>query len=448
MGFFKNLKTVLSILVAGILLFLPHYTLAEEKQESEHVTTKTSEEVFGKWLDIQERRVDANLKGLKGKVNAKFVEKFMEEMPKEIVLQIAYMFPRTTVFKELSKKEIAAAMVHLDKKRSYLEDDIPGLVDYLLFNKFSSLEISLLEEWEVNNGSHTLLYLKYRNFLETLVHDVESKRKRSVLNSIANRFFEYCFYPYTFDHFHNILKNKENYPVVRFLYEVIWYYLARGEWYAWHRNTLFNLKREHDQGKEVVYIAGGNDIFQLISEGIYIDPIYPTQTRYYSEGWDFLAKGNDKKGGIGDTIVFDDPVNSEKNIIMRRISYDELGVLDAEVKIDDKKVTIPRSVTIWSIETKDGVKLGNYTLERRFVEQRDFALNPEKALLISFNELYFIMTTCEEEGWGIDPRKFNKNINIHVKQLRAPINHKVLMNIRTIQESDFPNRFGSSVIGD
>ncbi len=413
--------------------------------------TKTSSDVFGRWLNIQEIRVDHNLNNLKGKVDAIFVEDFMDKMPRDIIPQINFLFPRTPVYNQLSKEEIDKAVKHLEKMRSYLESDISLFVDYLIFHKFTSFEISMLEQWDVNNDNLNEIYRKYRNFLETLLHDIDYSNKYSVLNSVANRFFEYCFYPTTFNHFTGILKSKENFPVARFLYEVIWYYLARGEWYAWHGNTLSNLKREHDQGKEVVYIAGGNDIFQLISSGIYnirnIDPIYPTQTRYYSEGWDFLAKGNGENKGLGDTIVFDDPFNKEKDLIMRRVKYKETGLIAAAVEIEDTVVSIPESVTVWSIETKDGKKLGKYTLERRFVEQRDFRPDPEKALLISFNELYFIMT-ASDENWGINPRMFNRNIQFHVKQLRSPINHRVLMNIRTIQESEFPNRFGSSVIYD
>jgi hypothetical protein len=422
------------------------------EQKTENTPTiQTSSNVFDKWLEIQEERVDHNLDMFKGEVDSQFINIFLEKMPESIVPQTTFIFPRSTVFEHLSKEEIIHAANHIKKMRGYLENDITSLVDYLVFHKFTSFEISMLEQWEVNNESLSALLLKYREFLESIVHDIEYENKYSILNSIANRFFEYCFYPSTFNHFNTLIKNKENYPVARFLYEIIWYYLARGEWYVWHKNSLFNLKREHDQGKEIVYIAGGNDIFQLISSGIYnirnIDPLYPTQKKYYSEGWDFLARSAGANHGIGDTVVFDDPLNKEKNIVMKRIKYEETGLIAAAIEIEDKVVNIPESITVWSIETKDGKKLGKYTLERRFVEQKDFRATPDKALTVSFNELYFIMT-ASDENWGINPHKFGKNIVLHVKQLRAPINRKVLMNIRKIQESEFPNRFGSSVVDD
>ncbi len=444
--FHSKKKSFRFIKVIVAVLFIVPLIVAS----AESPTTKTSEDVFKRWITTQRIRNDVNLNDLQKNVDNEFIKNFVEEIPKEMSNQLAFIFPRTMSYKKMTRKERALVRKKIIEVQSFMENNIQGLVDYLIKNKFTSFEISMLEEWDINNENTSMLYLKYRRFFEALLHESDYSERYSIFNSAANRFFEYCFYPQTFDHFKEVVSSKENYPLVRFLYEIIWYYLARGEWISWHQNTLDNLKKEHALGKEIVYIAGGNDIFQLISNGIYnirnIDPIYPTQTRYYSEGWDFLAKGSNSMKGVGDRIIFDDPAKKGDKITMHRVSYKEFGII-TEIDVNGKKVKIPRSETVWEIKNKKGEKLGRYILERRFVEQNDFKYDPKKALLISFNELYFIMTTCDE-NWGINPKKFDKKININVKQLRAPLNHKVLMNIRTIQESDFPNRFGSSVIGD
>lgn len=373
-------------------------------------------------------------------------------MPRRILPQLSFVFPRTSVWKEMTSEERAAAVKQIRTIRGFLESDIPGFVDYLLSNNFAGEAANEREEKLLDLGTTSAVTRKYRIFLRALLHTAGTDLLYSTMNSLANRFLEYCFYPETHDHFFKILSSRNNYPLVRMLYETIWYFLARAEWIHWHQNTLKNLKQEFDAGKEIVYIAGGSDIFQLISHGIYnirnIDPIYPTQTTYYSEGWDFLAVGRKGSNGIGDRIIFNDKQNSGKNLVMRRISYKKHSTLLKNKKIYGRRVTIPRSTTVWAIENrKTKERLGTYTLERRFVEQDDFKTDGRTAHLISFNELYFILTTGVE-SWGINPYQFSKDIKINVKQLRAPLSHGVLMNMRKVQESTFPNRFGSSVIGD
>ncbi len=442
-----------SVLILSLLLAACNPSLARGRSPGKSKpSVAASRTVFRRWIHRQKKRKDVDLNETMKRVNARFARRFSRRVPRGILPQLSFVFPRTFVWKEMTSDERAATVKQIRTLRGFLENDIPGFVDYLLENNFAGQEVNNREERLLDRGNLSAVTRKYRRFLETLVYHPNSDRLDSIMNSLANRFLEYCFYPETHDHFFKLLSSKENYPVLRMLYEAIWYYLARAEWIHWHQNTLENLKREFDAGKEIVYIAGGSDIFQLIAHGIYnirnIDPIYPTQTTYYSEGWDFLALGRKGSDGIGDTIVFNDKRTGGKNLVMRRISYEKHGTLLKNKRIYGKRVTIPRSTTVWSIENrKTKERLGTYTLERRFVDQDDFKTDGTTAHLISFNELYFILTTSSE-SWGINPRLFPKDFTINVKQTRAPLSHRVLMNMRKVQESTFPNRFGSSVIGD
>jgi hypothetical protein len=419
--------------------------------EAKGGVVKTSEEIFRKWISSQEIREDVSFKEKTGNIDDEFVEFFVKLMPPDILPQIGFMFPGTLLYSDMSKEDISKIKRDVKTMYGLMEDNIPGFADYLLSNKFAGAGTSFREERDIRERGNAAINRKYRRFMDTLLYNENMQEFDSAMNSIANRFFEYCFYPATFGHFSKIHASEDNRPLLRMMYEIIWYYLARTEWKSWHQNVLDNLKKEYDKGKEIVYIAGGDDIFQLISNGIYrirnIDPIYPTQTKYYSEAWDFLALGENEGAGINDRIVFNDSLNKSRKITMRRIFYEKQGVLLRTEPINGNRITIPRSVTVWSIEDSKGKQLGTYTLERRFASQDDFKSDPGKALLISFNELYFVMT-ANEENWGIDPHTFDKDLVINVKQLRKPVDWKTLMNIRKVQESNFPNRFGSSVIND
>ncbi len=443
----KGFITIFTIVLTGLIVAFFLCLSAGEKGPP----VRKSEDVFRRWIEHQEIREDVNFLDLKKNINPQFIEYFVKLMPSDILPQLEFIFPGTLLYSEMDEKYLAEITKHVKTMYRFMENDIPRFTGYLLANNFAGEATNLREEKEIRDVDGSSINRKYRRFMEALLYDEDSLKFRYSMSSIANRFFEYCFYPGTFKHFSHVHSIEANRPLVRMLYEVIWYYLARTEWNSWHINTLSNVKKDYEKGKEIVYVAGGDDIFQLISNGVYrirnIDPIYPTQTKYYADGWDFLAVGKGENGGINDRIVFNDPLNKNKNIVMRRVSYEEHGVLLRTEPIKGERVTVPRSTTVWNIENKNGEKLGTYTLERRFVSQEDFKSDPGKAILMSFNELYFIMTN-DVESWGIDPHLFDKDIKMHIKQLRSPIDWQVLMNIRKIQESDFPNRFGSSVIND
>lgn len=399
--------------------------------ESTGSTAKSEDEVFSRWKSIQNIRYDIDINELSDGISNQQVRQVVNRIPRKIIPQIIKLIPELDK-QNLTDRDINNIKNKLTSIYRALEYNVPNFISMLEKNSFSTSE-------SLNHDSRRSPSI-YSSFMESIMINEKQDSSGSIMSSVANRLFEYCYYPETFKDYLRLVETPEQHSILMFLNETIWYYLARSEWSSWQYDMLKKLKDEYDNGKEIVYIAGGSDIYQLINHGIYdivnIDPIYPTQTRYYSEGWEFLAKGN-----IGDIINF------SNDIQMRRHSYSEDGFILENETIYGKQISIPNSITVWVIEDSNGNKLGTYKLKRRFVEQDDFQTSPDRVFLISFNELYFILNTTRN-NWGINPREFDRNFKIYAKQLRAPISYKVLMNMREIQESSYPHVFGSSVIGD
>jgi len=210
-------------------------------------------------------------------------------------------------------------------------------------------------------------------------------------------------------------------------------------WHNWSSQCLKNLKQAADEGKRIVYIAGGSDLYQLITRGIYnitvIDPQLPSQPKYYTNEWAWIMKGAGQDGGRGDQIVFE-----EQKITMTRVGYLEVQKPFKARLEDGQVISINPSKTTWMITDKEGKQLGTYILERRFVEQNDFKTTDDRALLISFNELFFIALPDALNGWRIEPSKFDDNFTMFVKHLHEPVAKAEVCNIRTaamLNASDF-----------
>lgn len=408
----------------------------------------SSYDVFKKWIKKQPVLKDVDFSDLKNRLDDEYILYVSKQMPQSILPQLAFLDipdPNESISDEEYQSRLQNSLIILQNMYDSIENNITDFIDLLEKNNFGSEKINQME----NNCTYEEIIEKYNGFVETILHNNNITIFKNSLNALGNRFVEYCFYPETHDHFKKLIEKPENYPIARMIYETMWKYLARNQWISWHESTLNELKKKHDQGYEIVYIAGGSDIYQLIKKGIYnirnIDPIFPTQTKYYSEGWSYLAKGERRGGGIGDKIIISKNINQIiiTDVILTRTFYKEKGYNKLIIK-NGEKVKTPKSVTIWTIENKSGEILGRYTLERRFVKQEDFKQEEKKVLLMSLNELFYVLTSGQD-NWGIDPYKFGKDTEIYIKQLRSPLSYKVLMNMKAIQESHFPNRFGSSV---
>ncbi len=315
---------------------------------------------------------------------------------------------------------------------------------------FSSFGYNAAEE----AGSFRAITKRYREFVDWLsapgTRNVRERRRFA----IANRFYEYAFSPESFARFQELTEKPTWRPIARMLYANIWYNLSGNGWRNWHADTLRRLREASQSGKEIVYIAGGSDIYLPLRYGAYnlriIDPMLPSQTKYYSEGWQLLTRGR-----VGDLIRFDLAAEQKQTTsglnlpdaaalgyrhaaYMRRTRYAENGSFQPGELSYGRRGTLALSVSVWEIFDERDRRLGRFVLERRFVTQDDFrgARAGKREYLISFNELYFI-TAAGKSGWGIDPRKFAPNIRMHVKQLRRPVGREVMANMRTMNAADF-----------
>lgn len=321
----------------------------------------------------------------------------------------------------------------LEKTYTYLDSDVWKFIKYMKRKGFSDGWINKVE----NEANFLNVIDKYRYFARLLFLNSDSKASKHYPFCVANKFFEFCFNPNTWPKFKKIIKNQEDYPIARMIYSIMWYHLAGIGWKDWSKSALDSLYALARDGKTIVYIAGGTDIYQLLKYGIYnvkiIDPVLPTQPIYYSDTWDWFVRSYTDKDGIGDRVSFN---FGDTQIYMRRDSFRTNGIFRAELS-DEQAVDIVRSTTTWGVYDTANNLLGSVTFERRFCEQADFCQSKNDVLLLSFNELYYIVSNDEEESWGIDISKFDKDIKIFVKQLHNPVNKIMLCNMQKADNSYF-----------
>ncbi|MFC1894551.1 hypothetical protein ACFLYH_01225 [Candidatus Dependentiae bacterium] len=315
-------------------------------------------------------------------------------------------------------------------KEKYLDNDNLSSLDNFFKSSFGVSDSDFIDE------CRDLFFLLFStdNFV-----DIEKR-----FFTVGNNFFDYCFRIKTWPNFRPMLLDEKQHLIAKFLYSIIWRSLAGNGWKHWSSECLKKIKDRVCDGCEVVYIAGGSDIFQLtntfiqsdeLKNVIYkikiIDPLLPTQPKYYSEGWDWLIKGQDDDG-IGDEIIFN---LDNKKVIMKRKSFKLLGnKFKARVASGDI-IDIDQSETIWeTYDSTNNRKIGEFKIERRFAGQSDFTNDKKKAIVISFNELYFIATPEAKGGWGTNPYKFPDYMYFYVKQLHKPVSVKVVRNLRSACE--------------
>ncbi len=309
-----------------------------------------------------------------------------------------------------------------------IESDMPAFIKQFRHNAFSSVSI----DKEEDKADYLDLIAKYRSFMKLLFAQESKDRAVPYKFAAANRFFEYCCSEPTSLQFRKLMAQNKYRPIGRFLISTIWDNLAGQGWLTWNENCLKALKAQADQGKTITYIAGGCDIYHLIKRGIYniriIDPMLPSQPEYYADEWLWFIKQTDANPGLGDVMTF---TFGKKKILMKRTGYEEHAPFTA--KLSTKKVVdLPTSKTTWTLYDGQKKLLGSVVFDRRFCNQDDFAYEKNRIMLLSFNELYFVTTSSEEDSWGIDPTAFDEKLQIFVKQLRRPIDKKIACNVRAV----------------
>ena len=414
--------------------------------ESLSATNKDADQVFQRWMNIQKIIPDVNITDMSNVLSGNFFDKL--QVSYELHLNFlktsaAFFNSSCSLTLNVSSDDFPSFDDQFSSKKETLENikniyelienDTEGFVEYLINSGIVGGVINS-EENRINRSS---LIEKYLGLFNIIFSSGDFVRDRKYLFSVANRFFEYCFGEKDKNiNFKTIISNSEFHPIARLLYTIIWYHLAGQGWHTWHQNALDNLKVVADNGKEIVYIAGGVDIYQMIKKGIYniriIDPILPTQPKYYSEGWMWLYRGEGNNDGVGDEI---DSAFSEKRVLMRRVKFNESDNVFQKDLSSGVTADIPKGEVTWDI-FENGNKVGQFVIERRLCEQKDFKFDNKKQLLVSFNELYFICLPTSKGGWGINPYKFDSKQNFIVKQLAKPVTTQVAKNMRSVFEND------------
>lgn len=441
------------LLVAILLSYVPvEFAHSKDPAQTENIPRKEvrkDTEVFGKWMATSELEAmqqvypDVRISSDPPYAGKHYQRLVVEKYNKNA----AHMADDNGLLKTIFSCDFStmkAKEFKLDRKTrdtlskiyAMMDGDIPGL---LAFMEQQGLDSYSLNEKE-KTPSVKDIRVKYTTILEMLLASNEHFRERKRAIAVANRLVEFCFGTDTWPAFEKILKVDKTHPLGRFAYSVIWYYLSGTGWKHWHMDTVTQLKKEFIQGSRVIYIAGGNDIYQLIKAGIYeievIDPLLPSQPRFYAEGWDFLCK----KDGIGDEIIlnFDrEPklLSAPQHLIMRRTLRED-GESFTALLNTGKKEQIQGSKTTWEIFDRDtDRRLGRLVINRRFCRQDDFRSGGGRALVMSFNELFFVATPNIEKSWGINPEKFSPEFRMFVKQLRKPATRGMILNIRKGEQS-------------
>lgn len=291
------------------------------------------------------------------------------------------------------------------------EDNIPAFIKLLKVHGFTGVSnASMIEQINAYTALASLM----------LAHDNEQTHQE-LMFALANRFFEFCFTPQTASVFQLLFLNKQDHAMVRMMYAVMWERLAGTGWKHWHKESLDALKKATDDGKTIVYLAGGSDIYQMIARGIYsiniIDPQLPTQPKYYADQWDWLIKNSQSiDGGIEDKIIF-----NEFNVVMKRTYYHETGEVFSMPLSNGTYAHLAQSITQWTLLDFEENILGTVTFQRRPMCQKDFELQENKTFLMSFNELYFVALPQNLGGWGIEPAHLPQGFTMVIKQLRKPV---------------------------
>ncbi|MCB9492994.1 MAG: hypothetical protein H6679_01845 [Epsilonproteobacteria bacterium] len=408
--------------------------------QAEHngTQTKSADDFFKRWSSWKKAFPEQALTDIKSKLNQDFVNvhnAIIAEHGDSLAPLIPLINHLHNTNHKTAKPTHMTRMTESCKKRfnkvyDLLEQDTAGFLAHLD-------EIGLtkaVNESSLASAKSTEHISAYTNFLKLLFSLKDKDESDCYLFNAANSFFEYCFVDH-WDQCKSMFFEKQSYPLLKFLYANMWLFLAGSGWRNWHQNTLDNLATQAQKGKEIIYIAGGGDwdmlVKHLAEQDIpfnitIIDPQLPTQPLYYPFDWEWIIASSADDGGIGDEIVY--PINENKTITLVRSNFQEGGFFHAHVS-NGEMIPVVSSKTTWNAVDQSGKQVGTLTLDRRFCTQKDFEAGNDKAILISFNELYFITLTEYLGGWKIETSKFDTDTNLFVKQLRKPLNKETLKNL-------------------
>jgi hypothetical protein len=416
----KNLKEVgklhmfFRIIIISFVAFTTNTLNATEK--------KQASDVFKKWSSWQQVLPDHNLAEAFEQTNrASAIKACYEQNLTKLRAFCNFLAPLSNNTINKHGHHITTSLPqgftdNLSALTTQAENNIPAFIHLLKTYGFTGVSnASMIEQINAYSALAALMF----------AHGNEQTHQE-LMFACANRFFEFCFAPQTAPAFQQLFLNKQDHAIVKIMYAVMWDKLAGSGWKHWHQESLNALKQEADDGKTIVYLAGGSDIYQMITHGIYsihiIDPQLPTQPKYYADQWDWLIKNSTSiNAGLGDKIIFND-----LSIVMKRTYFHETGEFFSMQLSNGSHAYLAQSVTQWTVLDLEDNILGTITFERRPLCQKDFELQANKTMLMSFNELYFIALPQNLGGWGIEPAQFPRNFQMIIKQLRKPVSKTMI----------------------
>lgn len=408
-------------------------------------TIKQASVVFEKWLKVQRVYQDRPITDMCTLLDHGYAERFRSYYEENFAL----LKPLTDFLQQMTHQQVndlgyqlqstlpPAFSQTINDMYQNLEYNPQLFVDYLKNNMFSSPDVNKLEKMLSTDTTVN----KHKALCHLLFKQDGAFEEDEFLVAFANRLLEYCFNNETFQNYQSLLNNYEHYPLVRFLHSALWSNLVGdASWAHWHKNSLDTLTHDAQAGKRIIYPAGGADLYMLLQNGVYditiVDPLLPSQERYYAEGWDWLIRNQQANGGIGDQIEFCPPA---QRLTLTRTSFTEGDAFNAKLSTG-KTVTLKKSITVWTVT--DGNKnnvLGTIIMDRRFTNQHDFVYKPNATIVMSYDELIYAVAPELLDGWGINPDLLEDQQNIVVKQLRKPMTKSMLKNMRIATALNFTN---------
>ena len=385
-------------------------------------------DLFEKWIKIQHVVQDRDLTALNATLDNNYLERFKKNY-EELLPVLRPIKPLLSTLTDNAinndgytfKPPIKDSMIsNMSSLFSALENNPTDFITFLQKNRTSELP-SRLEQKDAFN----LTIETYKALVKLLISAKTPRLDEEYSIALANRLVEFCYNNTTFPLYQSTMQQASNHSIARILHSVIWYNIIGNGWKLWHKDCLDQLKIAADNGKRIKYIAGGNDIYTMLCEGIYnitiIDPFLPWQQVYYATGWEWLLAGT-----VGDEII---GIFGTKELRIVRTSQQEGESFSA--KAENQYVSLKKIQTSWTVyDAESDKQLGTIEFDRRPVIAQDLVLDPSYEFLMSYDEFIYLGLPSMLDGWGIEPNNLDPAFTCLIKQLRKPMNRDSLNNLR------------------
>lgn len=392
---------------------------------------KTESEVFGNLFATQKIYADRNLETMATLLDDAFVHAFEHQCEcHAVTLNSAYPFITALTNQEgvpFDRPINPVFYNNLCTIYTCLERRNPALISLL-----RNLDMSTPESLSLEYGGHGagLAVEKYSILLDMLFAQDVPQECFTYSLAAANRMFELCFSPETFDACYHLHLDSSNYSIARFLYVAIWKHFALESWESWHLDCLNQLKKAAQENKKIVYIGGGYDIYQLLRSGIYsfsiIDSFASPHNKTYPTNAAWLVESEEAENGIGDTLTFE---WDNETIILERKSFNITNTFSLQ-QSQTNTLEIPASTTTWTVKNTAQEELGRIKFVRRPLSSSDFEYKQNTIILMSFSDFFHAIIPDFLGGYGVDVKNLAPEFFIMIKQLRARATKDMMLNIR------------------